>query len=68
MPSWQALKNTWDWLDSLTTDRGVPSFDFRDGPVATAAKLGGVLLLESFDLPSAAVSERLNRCGERGTG
>ena len=35
-------------------------FAFRDGPVTRAAKLGYAVLLEDFDLPSQAATERLN--------
>jgi MoxR-like ATPase len=39
---------------------GNPIFLFRDGPVTEAAKLGRAVLLEDFNLPSQAVTERLN--------
>jgi hypothetical protein len=37
-----------------------PLFVFRDGPVTLAAKQGGLLLLEDWDAPSQAITERLN--------
>lgn len=37
-----------------------PIFLFNDGPVAKAVKYGSLLILEDFDLPSQAVTERLN--------
>jgi hypothetical protein len=40
--------------------RQAPLFVFRDGPVTAAAKAGGLLLLEDWDSPSQAVTERLN--------
>jgi MoxR-like ATPase len=49
---WSSLKNS--------RDRSQPIFLFRDGPVTKAAKSGGVLFLEDFDLPTQGVTERLN--------
>jgi len=37
-----------------------PIFVFRDGPVTLSAKLGKLLVLEDYDAPSQAVTERLN--------
>ena len=37
-----------------------PIFDFRDGPVTIASKQSRPLFLEDYDLPSQAVTERLN--------
>ena len=45
---------------ALESDLGATHFVFRDGPVTRAIKLAGMLLLESFDLPAASVTERLN--------
>jgi MoxR-like ATPase len=49
------------WKMATTSDmRSKPVFLFRDGPVTRAAKLGHVLFLEDWDVPSQAVTERLN--------
>ena len=46
------LKNT----DNISD----PIFLFKDGPITRAVKNGNLLILEDFDLPSQAVTERLN--------
>jgi len=35
-------------------------FLFRDGPVTHAVKVGSILVLEDFDVPSQSITERLN--------
>ena len=50
----------WQQLCSPATKTSDPLFIFRDGPVTRAAKQGQLLLLEDFDSPSQAVTERLN--------
>jgi midasin len=47
-----------DFLENSTA--GSTMFLFRDGPVTTAVKNGGILILEDINLPSASVTERLN--------
>ena len=52
--SWNLVKN---FYNEKTPTR---CFKFREGPVTKAVKLGSLLYLEDFDLPSQAVTERLN--------
>lgn len=54
------LDSTWLTVSNEHTDRSKPIFLFQDGPVTKAAKLGQLLLLEDFNLPSQAVMERMN--------
>ncbi|PNH00323.1 Midasin, partial [Tetrabaena socialis] len=49
-----------DTLAGAHAPRQRPVFIFRDGPATTAAKMGSPLLLEAFNAPSQAVTERLN--------
>lgn len=50
----------WQQLCSPSTCVSDPLFLFRDGPVTKAVRRGSMLLLEDFDAPSQAVTERLN--------
>ena len=55
------LDGYWTWaLAECTSRESSPLFLFKDGPVSTAVRLGRIVVLEDFDLPSANVSERLN--------
>eukprot|EP00467_Chlorarachnion_reptans_P010801 CAMPEP_0114502740 /NCGR_PEP_ID=MMETSP0109-20121206/9264_1 /TAXON_ID=29199 /ORGANISM="Chlorarachnion reptans, Strain CCCM449" /LENGTH=7408 /DNA_ID=CAMNT_0001680699 /DNA_START=96 /DNA_END=22323 /DNA_ORIENTATION=+ len=45
------------WNPKLRSD---PAFVFQDGPVTKCVEEGRIVLLEDFDIPSAAVTERLN--------
>lgn len=54
------IKSLWQRLSSPALRTADPLFIFRDGPVTRAAKAGSLLLLEDFDGPSQAVTERLN--------
>lgn len=54
------LHASWDVASNPAASRGGPVFVFRDGPATRAAKLGLPLLLEDWDAPGAAVTERLN--------
>ena len=54
------FNHVWDRLTATNIDRTKPIFQFNDGPVTMAAKRGGILFLEDLDLPSQAVTERLN--------
>jgi hypothetical protein len=54
------IKALWQRLCSPALRTSNPLFIFRDGPVTRAAKQGSLLLLEDFDAPSQAVTERLN--------
>jgi hypothetical protein len=54
------LRRLWADVSSPSARRGEPRFIFREGPVTRAAQEGGLLLLEDFDAPSQAVTERLN--------
>ena len=53
------LQHLWGQATSAIA-RGTPLFVFRDGPATTAIKCGVPLLLEGYDLPSQAATERLN--------
>ena len=49
------------YINTITVDqRNKPLFLYRDGPITEAVKYGRLLFLEDFDLPSQAVTERLN--------
>lgn len=54
------VRSLWATLSSPDTSRSDPLFVFKHGPVALAAVLGRTLVLEDFNLPSQAVTERLN--------
>jgi midasin (ATPase involved in ribosome maturation) len=54
------IQSLWQRLCSSSLRVSDPLFIFRDGPVTRAAKQGSLLLLEDFDAPSQAVTERLN--------
>eukprot|EP00775_Hariotina_reticulata_P003371 gene3371-3646_t len=54
------IQSLWRQLQHPTFRASDPLFLFRDGPVSTAAKQGQLLLLEDFDSPSQAATERLN--------
>lgn len=45
---------------TLEAGKSDPMFAFREGPVTRALTKGGVVILEDFNLPSQAVTERLN--------
>ena len=47
-------------LHSLRTNSTGTMFLFRDGPVTHAVKVGSILVLEDFDVPSQSITERLN--------
>lgn len=57
MESWDLATNYYRNYDDEKAPR---YFKFREGPVTKAVKLGSLLYLEDFDLPSQAVTERLN--------
>jgi hypothetical protein len=46
------LDSDWTVISNKRTDCQKPFFQFRDGPVTKAAKLGQLLFLEDFNLPS----------------
>lgn len=56
------IRTSWEVVRSAEGSGGRrgPVFVFNDGPVTRAAKLGLPLLLEDFDAPSQAITERLN--------
>ena len=59
------LKQYWEAVQlEVNSAESNPLFVFRDGPVTTAVRQGGLLVLEDLDLPSASVSERLNSLWE----
>jgi MoxR-like ATPase len=45
---------------TLKAGRSDPMFAFREGPVSRTVTEGGLLVLEDFNLPNQAVTERLN--------
>jgi hypothetical protein len=57
----QELQAVWGQvMAGVESGSGRPLFMFSDGPVVKAAKLGRAVVLEDFDTPSPAVTERLN--------
>jgi hypothetical protein len=57
----QELQAVWGQvMAGAESGSGRPLFMFSDGPVVKAAKLGRAVVLEDFDTPSPAVTERLN--------
>jgi len=54
------LSSIWNEVKLESFNRANPLFLFRDGPATKAVKKGGIILLEDFDLPNQAVTERLN--------
>jgi hypothetical protein len=54
------IQSLWHQLRNPMLNVSDPLFVFRDGPVSCAAKQGKLLLLEDFDSPSQATTERLN--------
>jgi MoxR-like ATPase len=48
------------YLEGCVSGKSDPMFAFREGPITRAAIQGGVVVLEDFNLPSQAVTERLN--------
>lgn len=53
------LRHQWQQAADAVAS-GQPLFVFTDGPATTAIKCGRPLLLEGYDLPSQATTERLN--------
>ena len=54
------IMDSWVLVTNFYKEYTPRCFKFREGPVTKAVKLGSLLYLEDFDLPSQAVTERLN--------